>query len=79
MERDECWLDELDPALGTRFLTATAGELVGPVAVEGGFVVAHVIAKTSPSLDDDDVRARAREAAISRAVSRLVADRVVWL
>ncbi len=79
VERDECWLDELDPALGTRFLAATPGELVGPVAVDGGFVVAHVIAKTSPSLDDEDVRARAREAAVGRAVSRLVADRVVWL
>jgi len=79
VEREECWLEELDPALGTRFLAATPGELVGPVVVEGGFVVAHVIAKTVPSLDDEDVRARAREAAIGRAVSRLVADRVVWL
>jgi len=79
VERDECWLDELDPALGTRFLAATPGELVGPVVVEGGFVVAHVIAKTTPSLDDEDVRARARDAALGRAVSRLVADRVVWL
>jgi hypothetical protein len=79
VEKDECWLEELDPALGTRFLAATPGELVGPVPVGGGFVVAQVLAKTTPSLEDEDVRARAREAAVARAVSRLVADTVVWL
>jgi hypothetical protein len=79
LEADECWLDELEPALATRFLAAAPGDLVGPVPVDGGFVVAHVLAKTEPSLEDAGVRARAREAAIERAVSRLVADRVVRL
>jgi hypothetical protein len=79
LESGDCWLDELDPALGTRFLAATAGDIVGPVNVENGFLVAHVTSKTAPSLDDADVRARAREAALARAVARMVADRVVWL
>jgi hypothetical protein len=79
LEQDECWLDELEPALATRFLAATPGELVGPVPVEDGFVVAHVLTKTAPSLADEDVRVRAHEAAVDRVVSRLVADRVVWL
>lgn len=79
VDEDECWLDELHPALATRFLAATPGELVGPVPVDDHFVVAHVLAKTPPSLEDETVRARARRAALERAVSRLVAERVVWL
>jgi hypothetical protein len=75
---DDCWLDELEPAIATRFLAAKPGELVGPVAVEDGFLVAHVIEKTAPSLEDAAVRARAHDAALTRAVTRLVADRVVW-
>lgn len=79
LEAGDCWLDELDPTLGTRFLAATAGDVVGPVHVEDGFFVAHVTSKTAPSLDDADVRARAREAAVARVVGRMAADRVVWL
>jgi hypothetical protein len=72
------WLEELDPALATRFLAATNDEVVGPVSVEDGFVVALITAKTPPALDDAEVRARAHEGAVARAVDRLVADRVVW-
>jgi hypothetical protein len=79
LEAGDCWLDGLDPALGTRFLAATAGDVVGPVQLEDGFLVAHVTSKTAPSLDDADVRGRAREAALARVVGRMVADRVVWL
>jgi PPIC-type PPIASE domain len=75
---DECWLEELEPALATRFLAATTGDVVGPISVEDGFVVVRVTSKTAPSREDDDVRARAREGALARAVERLVADRVVW-
>jgi PPIC-type PPIASE domain len=75
---DECWLEELDPALATRFLAATTGDVVGPISVEDGFVVVRVTSKTAPSLEDADVRARAREGALTRAVERLVVDRVVW-
>jgi len=75
---DECWLEELDPALATRFLAAATGDVVGPISVEDGFVVVRVTSKTAPSLEDADVRARAREGALERAVERLVADRVVW-
>jgi hypothetical protein len=78
LRAENCWLEELDPALGTRFLAATPGELVGPVSVADGYVVAKVISKIAPSLQDEAVAARAREAAVARAVSRLVADRVVW-
>jgi hypothetical protein len=76
---DDCWLDEVEPPLAARLLAAKASELVGPVAVEDGYVVAHVVEKTAPSLEDEAVRERAHEAALARAVSRVVADRVVWL
>jgi hypothetical protein len=76
---DDCWLDEVESPLAARLLAAKAGELVGPVAVEDGYVVAHVVEKTAPSLDDEAVRERAHAAAVTRAVSRVVAERVVWL
>jgi parvulin-like peptidyl-prolyl cis-trans isomerase-like protein len=75
---DECWLEELDPALATSFLAAATGDVVGPISVEDGFVVVRVTSKTAPSLEDADVHARAREGALERVVERLVADRVVW-
>ena len=73
------WLDEVEPELASRFLAADAGALVGPVAVEDGFLIGHLLAKTSPTADDDDVRERAAEAVGLRAASRAVNDRVVWL
>ena len=78
MEQDECWLDELDPALATRFLAVTAGEVVGPVQVDGAFVVARITSRTSPSVDDPEVLARARASVVARAVDRIVTERVVW-
>jgi hypothetical protein len=78
VEEREDWLDEIEPALATRFLAAQPGDLIGPVPSDGSFVVAHVRKKVAPTLDDPDVRARAEEAVVARAVARAVADRVIW-
>ena len=77
---DECldWLEEIEPALATRFVAAQPGDLLGPVASEKRFVVAHVRAKIAPTLDDPEVRERAEEAVVARAVARAVTDRVTW-
>jgi hypothetical protein len=78
VDEREDWLDEIEPALAARFLAAQPGDLLGPVASEDTFVVAHVRTKIAPSLDDPEVRARAEEAVVTRAVGRAVADRVTW-
>jgi hypothetical protein len=73
------WLDEVDPELASRFFTAEAGDVVGPVPVGEQLVVAHVRAKTAPDEGDPDVRDRAAAALAERAVAREVNERVVWL
>jgi hypothetical protein len=73
------WMDEVGPELATRFLVAEAGELVGPVETEQGFVVAEIREKTPPAVDDERVRARAAEAVSGRAAARQVDERVVWI
>ena len=78
VEEREDWLDEIEPALATRFLAAQPGDLLGPVSSEGRFVVAHVQAKVAPSLDDSEVRERAEEAVVARAVARAVTEGVTW-
>ncbi len=78
---DECedWLDEVEPELAACFVAADVGALVGPVAVETGFAVAQVHAKTPPAVDDEDVRERAAYALGARAVTRATDERVTWV
>jgi hypothetical protein len=80
-ELEECldWMDEVEPELRARFLAAEPGDLVGPVPTEEGFTLAALLEKMSPSVDDEDVRARAADALGFRAASRAVDDLVVWL
>jgi|SRR5579859_170999 len=77
-ERDD-WLDEVEPELASRFIAADAGALVGPVPTGEGFLLALIRAKTPPTGDDEDVRARAADAVASRAVTRTIDERVTWL
>jgi hypothetical protein len=79
VEDSRAWLDEVEPELATRFLSADVGDVVGPVALEDRFVVATLRAKTPPSTEDDAVRDRARHAVVARTVARAVNDRVTWL
>jgi hypothetical protein len=64
--------------LGARLTAAAAGELVGPVAADGAFVLARLRSKTPPSLGDAGVVARARADLVAEAVGRLSAGRVTW-
>ena len=77
-ERDD-WIDEVDPQLAPRFFAVDEGSLIGPLPAGDGFLLVQVRAKTAPSTDDEDVRARAADALAERAVGREVNERVVWL
>ena len=57
-------------------VSAAPGELVGPVAVNGHFVLAHVRAKLVPEASDPEVRARAEVAARAQALERVVREEV---
>ncbi|MFN2488395.1 MAG: hypothetical protein ABR529_01370 [Actinomycetota bacterium] len=60
------------------FVGATKSDLLGPIAADGSFHVVLVLEKTSPSLDDPEVRRRAIETIVERAIQREMDERVVW-
>jgi len=78
---EECseWLDELPQELVPPFLAARPGGVVGPVRTGDVFRLALLREKNAPSLEDEDVKARASAAVIDRAVEREANDRVAWI
>ena len=71
-------LADAPDALRDAYITAAAGELVGPLALDGAWLVAHVHAKGTPSLDDALVRAAAERVLEVRATAPLVMQHVAW-
>ncbi|MGA7054405.1 MAG: hypothetical protein WBZ37_24675 [Mycobacterium sp.] len=71
-------LDDAEPLLRTRLLAANLGDLVGPVAIRGGFQLVLVVRQVAPSLDDPMVRVRAEETVIRRALAAEVNRHVNW-
>lgn len=78
LEEAEWYLGEVSDGLRERLLAARIGELVGPVAVDDGFVVVSVLDKQLPMPEDPDVRARAERVVLARAAEREIASRVQW-
>ncbi|HEY7676696.1 MAG TPA: hypothetical protein VIG69_06475, partial [Candidatus Methylomirabilis sp.] len=72
------FLDEADPESRHAFLGAAKGDLVGPLPVDGGFALYHVLEKVLPAPEDPAIRPRAEREALERAVDREINDRVRW-
>jgi hypothetical protein len=72
------YLDQLDPDIRSRFLGATVGDVIGPVAVDAVFTVYQVMAKVMPSIDDPDIQRRAEDRLLARALAAEVNRRVRW-
>jgi hypothetical protein len=79
LERRIDWQDEIERELATLFLTARAGDLVGPVPAGERFRLAVLQEKTPPSPEDEAVRRRAVTTVAERAVEREANERVVWI
>lgn len=71
-------LDDAEPRLCTRLLAASTGELIGPLATEGGHQLVLVLRRMAPSLDDAMVHRRAEETLIERALAAEVNRHVNW-
>ena len=74
----EFFLDEMDSASRDKFVGARAGDLVGPLQVNGEFVLYLVLDKTLPSTKDPIVRRRAEEGVLKKLLERHVTSRVRW-
>jgi hypothetical protein len=76
--RRELYLEEAEQERLTALLGANAGELVGPIERNGGFLLVHVHGRTRPSVDDPELRRRAQEYLVERASERAFETRVRW-
>lgn len=72
-------LDELEAGVRPLFLAAPTADLVGPIAFEDRHTLFRVLAKAPPSPEDPDIRRRAAEALVARAVELELQHRVRWL
>lgn len=73
------YLEEAEPELQPHLLSATKGSLIGPVPVGEQFMLLRIQTKHVPTSEDPDVRRRAEQALLHRAVAREVTQRVRWL
>lgn len=71
-------LDDAEPLLRTRLLAANPGDLIGPLAIGGGYQLVLVVRQVAPSLDDPMARVRAEETIIKRALATEVNRQVNW-
>lgn len=81
LEPRRVYVGELDAELQPRVISAAPGDLLGPVALNGGatrWLVAAVRDKVTPTVDDPEIRERAERTAVTAAVERAVAERVRW-
>jgi len=69
---------DLDHAWRLRFLSSQEGDHLGPVPVDDGLAIVAVRAKVMPSVNDGEVRERARRLLVARAVDRETEKRVRW-
>ena len=72
------YLGDADPELRAALVSASPGELIGPVERGDGHMLLQLRAKAEPSADDPELGRRAAAVLAARAVERELRDRVVW-
>jgi hypothetical protein len=73
------YLEEVGLALAGPFLSASPGQLVGPLDFGGEYRLYRVRDKVLPTAADPEVREKAEALLLGRAVDREVAGRVRWV
>ena len=71
-------IEEAEPQLAQALLGASAGDVVGPVALGDRFVFAAVRGKRIPTLDDPLVQTRVHEEVRRRATDTDIGERIWW-
>jgi hypothetical protein len=72
------YLGDADPELRVALVSASPGELIGPLEHGAGHLLVQVGAKTEPSPEDPELGRRAAAVLAARAVERELRERVVW-
>lgn len=75
---DRCYLCDVDGELRAAFLGARAGELIGPTRQNGCFALHQIDLKQLPSLQDPEMRRRAEDDVLQKALAAAVQDRIQW-
>lgn len=78
LEHRSGYLEEIEEERRLLLTGSTKGDVLGPFEEEHGWQVIVVLDKVSPSLDDPEVRSRAEESIVERAIRRETDERVVW-
>ena len=72
------YLDEVEPSLRDRFLSAEKGALVGPLNWDKAFGLFLVEDKIIPAVEDPEIKQRAQETLLESAVNREINKRGKW-
>lgn len=72
------YLDEVEPSLRDRFLSAEKGALVGPLNWDKAFGLFLVEDKIIPAVEDPEIKQRAQETLLESAVNREINKRLKW-
>jgi hypothetical protein len=78
VHRARVYLEDAEPALRERLLSAARGDLVGPVRAGDAFQLVLVRDKVMPAAADAAVRRRAEADLLARRLAREVEARVQW-
>jgi hypothetical protein len=72
------FLDQIADSMRDHFLGSRPGDLIGPVHVDDEYVLYQVEEKVLPTIRDADVRRRAEDGVLSRALDHQFERRVRW-
>ena len=72
------YLEDAEPLLRERLLSATKGDLIGPLRVGEEFLLVLVRDKVMPTEADQDIRRRAAGDVLAKGLAREVDARVAW-
>ncbi len=78
VHEEQRFLDEIDRDLRDSFLGAKEGDVLGPIAVNGGFRLYRIASKRLPSTDDPAVRERAGQSVLRSVAGYETRQRVRW-
>ena len=72
------YLDEVEPSLRDRFLSAEKGALIGPLDWDHAFGLFLIEDKIIPTVEAPEIKQRAQETLLQSAVTREIDNRVKW-